>query len=219
MFLCDYGCEQEANFFFEESGKRCCSNHWSKCPNSRKRVSRRKLGKKIKPESLEHRKKLSEVKKGIKLPPRTEEYRKKMSEALLKSLSKNEKERERKRQYMLSGGSSHAASFIKNPSKQEVKLRNLVQKFFPTCRDTYQILNYLVDVVIPEKKICIEFDGYYHFHTQEQILYDKKRQKEIEDLGWKFIRYTIFQPFPSDETILKDISLIESDPVETQNKY
>jgi len=41
MKLCDYGCEQEANYQFK-NGKWCCSNHWLRCPNQKKRYTKDK---------------------------------------------------------------------------------------------------------------------------------------------------------------------------------
>jgi len=39
MKLCDYGCGQEAKHYFKTVNKWCCSDHWSKCPEKRKRYA------------------------------------------------------------------------------------------------------------------------------------------------------------------------------------
>ena len=65
MKLCDYGCGREAHFLFK-NGKWCCSEHWKKCPEQRKKTG---------PLSEEHKKKISEAMKGKIL---SEEHKKKI---------------------------------------------------------------------------------------------------------------------------------------------
>lgn len=47
---------------------------------------------------------------------------------------------------------------------------------------------YIVDFYCPELRLAIEIDGDLHFLEQKTIYYDKKRQREIESLGVKFLR-------------------------------
>lgn len=112
---------------------------------------------------------------------------------------------EKKREWMLNGGAVYLIKHIKNPSKPEVMLRDIVKEIYPNCEFQYQVLNYALDVAIPNYKIAIEFDGWYHFDTQEHINYHKKRQREIEERGWQFIRYNIFSSFPDKNEVLSDI--------------
>ena len=35
--LCEYGCGQEAKHYFPTVKKWCCSSHWSRCPERKKR--------------------------------------------------------------------------------------------------------------------------------------------------------------------------------------
>jgi len=119
----------------------------------------------------------------------TEEGRKKKSEVMKREVTRIHK-------------------LIKRVSKDELTLRMIVKELYPTSEYTYQILNYDVDVVIPEYKIAIEFDGYYHFDTEDHRKYHEKRQKEIEQEGWKFIRYTMFDKFPSKEKVKEDMQMI-----------
>ena len=51
------------------------------------------------------------------------------------------------------------------------------------------INNYVVDFYCPELKLAIEIDGDVHGYDS-QIVYDKQRQKGIESLGIKVLRYT-----------------------------
>ena len=56
--LCDYGCGQEAKFYFKTSDKWCCSSRWNKCPENWEKVSnhlkKRKCRKGIKIEENEN---------------------------------------------------------------------------------------------------------------------------------------------------------------------
>ncbi len=106
---------------------------------------------------------------------------------------------------MLNGLASYANKFIKNPSKPEVKLREIVKELYPSCEFQYQVFNYALDIAIPEYKIAIEYDGWYHFNCKENINYHKSREDKIKKDGWKFIRYSIFDKFPDKNKIKFDI--------------
>ncbi|MCB1178227.1 MAG: endonuclease domain-containing protein [Leptospiraceae bacterium] len=54
-------------------------------------------------------------------------------------------------------------------------------------RRQHVILNYIVDFYCAELKLVIEVDGEYHKYQKK---YDNKRQKEIEALGYRVIRFT-----------------------------
>ncbi len=127
----------------------------------------------------------------------------------LNSISRNPEkmkiDRERRRQKFLNGYSLYLNKCIKNPSKAEVKLRSMVQELYPSCKFQYGVFNYSLDIAIPEYKIAIEYDGWYHFDCQEHIDYHKKRRNKIENEGWKFIKYTIYDKFPSIEQLKEDI--------------
>ena len=110
-----------------------------------------------------------------------------------------------KRQWMINGGADYIKSFIKQISKEELKLKELVKELYPNAEPQYPIFRYRVDVALVEQKIAIEFDGWYHFDTEDHKIYHKQRQEKIEKEGWKFLRYNIFQPFPSKEQVEKDL--------------
>ena len=76
-----------------------------------------------------------------------------------------------------------------------------------------RIFRYEIDVAIPDKKIAIEYDGYYHFDTEEHKQYHKFRQEKIEKEGWKFLKYTIFDKFPNLEKLKNDIEEIKIDDI------
>jgi len=60
-------------------------------------------------------------------------------------------------------------------------IRSIGIPFYPQ----YPVLNYFIDFADPIKKIAIEVDGKFH---QNQVESDEKRQRDIEELGYKFIR-------------------------------
>ncbi len=66
------------------------------------------------------------------------------------------------------------------------------------------INNYVVDFYCPELKLAIEIDGDVHAYNS-RIIYDKQRQKEIEALGIKVLRYTNNDVIQNTEGVLYDI--------------
>ncbi len=71
-------------------------------------------------------------------------------------------------------------------------------------RRQYSINNYVVDFYCPELKLAIEIDGDVHVFSS-RIVYDKQRQKEIEALGIKVLRYTNTDILNNIEGVLYDI--------------
>lgn len=53
----------------------------------------------------------------------------------------------------------------------------------------YPIDKYRVDFANIQTKIAIELDGFASHSSTEDIANDRKRQREIEALGWRFIRF------------------------------
>lgn len=53
----------------------------------------------------------------------------------------------------------------------------------------YPILNYFVDFVHLDSKTIIELDGHETHSSPDAIAYDRKRQRDIESVGWKVIRF------------------------------
>jgi hypothetical protein len=147
--------------------------------------------------------------KGKKRGPTPEETKRKIREKLTgreKPLGFGEKVRQR----MIDGGAVYAASFNKNPSKEELKFRQIVFQLLPRPIHNYPIYrvgkrSYNVDIADPSLGIILEFDGWYHFSSEERKEHDKTRQQELEEEGWKFLRYNIFHPFPTLERLKQDI--------------
>ena len=129
----------------------------------------------------------------------------------------NEKRKER----MLNGGAAYALSFIKNPSKPQVELFHLVQEIYLDAVLNYPCLNYSIDIAVPRLSLAIEYDGsIYHPGESEsspfclvkgkEFKYQQKRQKELEEEGWYFLRYRDF--IPTKEELRSNIEqLIKTD--------
>jgi len=228
--LCDYGCGQEGKHYLSYAKKWCCSKSQNSCNEVNRK---RKESLKGKEKTVEHCKNISKSKigcipwnkgkVGIQLSNKKgksyeeiygEERTKKIKEKKSKKKIEEWKDpnsRFNSREYrkllsdsMKNGRAAYLNKFIKNPSKPELKLREIVKELFPLSEPT-KVMNYCIDVGIQKYKIAIEYDGYYHFCDQEHINYHKKRQKEIENDGWRFIRYNIFQSFPTQDQVKKDI--------------
>ena len=120
------------------------------------------------------------------------EYRKKIC-IIQKEIANRPEIKIRKRQIMINGGASYVNSFIKNPSKPQVALHELTKQLFPEAQLNYPIreVNRNIDIAIPEYMIAIEYDGSWWHQDKES---DKKRQEQLESLGWKFIRYKDYIP-------------------------
>lgn len=61
---------------------------------------------------------------------------------------------------------------------------------------------YIVDFFFNEIMLAIEIDGESHFGKEK---YDKNRQKQLEDLGIRFLRFEDAEVFYNLEEVLKTI--------------
>jgi very-short-patch-repair endonuclease len=69
------------------------------------------------------------------------------------------------------------------------------------------ILNYIVDFYCPKLKLVIEIDGSSHdFDPQSQ--YDADRQKQIEQLGIRFLRFSDYQVKHDIVNVLRQIECV-----------
>jgi hypothetical protein len=194
--LCSYGCKKLAKFQMK-NGKYCCSKNYSSCVGMKKINSKKHFGKKVLNRKSRLYCKDTYDKISRKLKGRNYES--------LYGKEKAKQLKELKRRLILREGFiGYLHSFIKNPSKPELKLREVVKELYPNCIFSYGILHYAVDIALIDKKIVIESDGEYWHQDKEK---DMKRQKKIEDLGWKFIRYSIdtVNQVPPKEKISNDI--------------
>lgn len=54
----------------------------------------------------------------------------------------------------------------------------------------YRIGRFRVDFAHPETMTAIELDGHEHHHTRRDRTKDYQRQRDIEEQGWRFVRFT-----------------------------
>ena len=233
--LCDYGCGKEAIHQFK-NGKWCCSKTSNSCESFKNNSKRIELIKKNhKGMKGKHHTEISNFKNSLKHLGRkhSKDTKEKMktnhkgntgrhfSEKHKEKLRKNRQGktyneifseekgneiREKSRIRLLNGGAIKMIKAIKSISKDEMKLREMVKQIYPDCEFQYPIFNYSLDVALPDKKIAIEFDGYYHFNCKKNIDYHTNRRNKIINEGWKFLRYTMFDKFPSLDQIKNDIN-------------
>ena len=96
-----------------------------------------------------------------------------------------------KRKDMLEWQAAYMNQFIKNPSKPQITLFELVCSVLPYPIMNYPCDNYSIDIAVPKLNLAIEYDGSYWHKNKE---YDDKRQKYIENKGWIFIRFRDYTP-------------------------
>ncbi len=68
-----------------------------------------------------------------------------------------------------------------------------------------------VDFYCPELRLAIEIDGDVHCYDS-RVAYDKQRQREIETLGIKVLRYTNIDVARNLDGVLNDI-VIKTTPL------
>ena len=80
-------------------------------------------------------------------------------------------------------------------------------------RRQYSVGRYVLDFYCPSAKLAIEVDGDSHF-SEAAIKSDAVRQKTIEELGIRFLRFTNFDVYENldgvVEKILKDLPPLPS---------
>jgi len=205
----------------EKYRQTCLKNFGVKNPNQSEEIKEKKkeiyLGKyggvgfQV-PELSEKCKQTCLEKYGVEYYCQTKDFLEKSKQTCLEhfgvdNYSKTEEFRER----MKNGQSVYMSSFIKNPSKPQVELFDLVKSLheetilnFPTKGKSGKC--YSLDIAIPSLMVDIEYDGSYWHQNKEQ---DQKRQEDLEESGWKFLRYRDRIPLLEDLKI--DLSCIFGD--------
>ena len=69
----------------------------------------------------------------------------------------------------------------------------------------YGVGKYVIDFYSPRLKLAIEVDGVTHL-TKEELVYDERRQFEIEQLGIQFIRFTNLEVYNEIANVIEKIS-------------
>ena len=81
---------------------------------------------------------------------------------------------------------------------------DFLKKLSVTVHRQKVLCDYIVDFYIPSKKIVIEIDGSQHYEHDAREK-DLTRDKKLESLGIKVLRYTNFQINRDFENVCKDI--------------
>lgn len=63
---------------------------------------------------------------------------------------------------------------------------------------------YRVDFANIEEKVAIELDGYEYHNSKDQFTNDRKRQRELENLGWRIIRFSGSEVYKNAEKCLDE---------------
>lgn len=79
----------------------------------------------------------------------------------------------------------YAKQHRKAPTRAEKELRRKLLNWRITFRSQRQFDHYIVDFLIPERRLVIEVDGEYHLNTAD---YDNKRTEHLNSLGLTVIR-------------------------------
>lgn len=73
----------------------------------------------------------------------------------------------------------------------EKQFRLAWKKLYPKMRlvDQYKVGRYRLDFAYPSVKVAVELDGWRTHSSTTDIANDRRRQRELERLGWRFIRF------------------------------
>lgn len=216
-----FNSDPETRLNFSNKGKQWYIDH----PEERERISKQKKDKKIivSEEEKNRRIERSPWKKGHtpwnKGKTLSNEHKKKLSKAQLKRFEKEEeiikireshleyyREHPEKRKEAGDRLIEYRKTSGGKPSKIQIKLYNIILSKFPDAIMEVSCGNYFIDIVIPSINIAIEYEGFYWHHNRED--FDNKRQKYIESVGYKIIRYRgkkKVDVLPTKEEIFKHI--------------
>lgn len=103
----------------------------------------------------------------------------------------------------------------KKPTPAELELKKQLQRWKIKFRSQRPFHWYIVDFVIPERRLIIEVDGGYHL-TEKQKAYDEKRTRYLEGLGNKVVRFTNDEVLKTDGARIRD-AILAHPVVETAN--
>jgi very-short-patch-repair endonuclease len=89
----------------------------------------------------------------------------------------------------------------------------------------HQVGRYRVDFALPELHVAIEIDGFDFHSSREQLISDRRRQREIEAEGWRVIRFAGSEIRRDVETcVLQVMDIVRRMPlspeaIERQQRY
>lgn len=103
----------------------------------------------------------------------------------------------------------------RKPTPAELELKKQLQRWKIKFRSQRPFDWYIVDFVIPERRLIVEVDGAYH-STEKQRAYDEKRAKYLESLGNTVVRFTNDEVLKTDGSRIRD-TILSFPVVETAN--
>jgi very-short-patch-repair endonuclease len=97
-----------------------------------------------------------------------------------------------------------ANEMLLKPTRAEKALKEAILDRFPTSDFQFQVVMvpFIVDVVSIESKLIIEIDGSIHMYSFES---DKKRQSDLEEDGYRFLRFSNDHVIKNIDSVLKQI--------------
>lgn len=90
---------------------------------------------------------------------------------------------ERKKEQVINGQKGWLAA--PRISAPQLELYKIVKDKYPTAVLEYPVLDYCLDIAVPELKLCFEYDGSY-WHDPDK---DKIRDQVLSSLGWTVKRF------------------------------
>ncbi|HOP74510.1 MAG TPA: DUF559 domain-containing protein [Bacillota bacterium] len=97
-------------------------------------------------------------------------------------------------------GSDHSL----NRSKAEKLLASLLTKHKISFRQNVHLEGYEFDFVLPEYRIIIEVDGFFHLSTSQQKL-DTLKENLLTQKGYTLIRFQNYQIYQNPERTIQAI--------------
>lgn len=67
----------------------------------------------------------------------------------------------------------------------------------------YTVGRYRLDFAIPERKLGIEIDGLQYHSSQESIIKDRRRQRDLEQQGWRIVRFAAKEVFDNADDCVR----------------
>lgn len=82
------------------------------------------------------------------------------------------------------------AALIESPAERSFWEACTLLKLLPGLTPQHKVDKYRLDFAIPPAKFAVEIDGHNYHSTPAQKASDTARQRDLEMLGWRIIRFT-----------------------------
>lgn len=92
-------------------------------------------------------------------------------------------------------------------SPAETVFWDAYRKMLPLSLDglvaQHTVGRYRLDFAIPQRRIGIEIDGLQYHSSQESIIKDRRRQRELEQQGWRVVRFAAKEVFDDADACVR----------------